>query len=107
MRGITEKRLREIYLNLPDTISEFNSGKHEAFEQLLEECIELNPRIPLDEFLKSHPNDCWCWMHTATYVDMSYFSNGEFRWDDRADAEVFQLSEITHVTPLQEPETPE
>ena len=78
-----------------------------AFEACLNKCKELNePRMSLDEFLKSQPNDCWCWIHTSRYVDMAYFSDGVFYWSDQVGCNAYTLNEITHVTPLYKPELP-
>lgn len=101
MRGISEDMLLKA---LQD--QECNSSMIKIIKVFLNHCEELQePRLALEEFLKSG-FDGWCWLHlTNNTVIMGYFSDETFYSDDDR-SEFFGSATITHVTPIRKPEPP-
>jgi len=48
MRGIREKELLELRDRLPNEVSLYNAGKLAMLNELITECHELNPWLPIE-----------------------------------------------------------
>ena len=85
-------------------------GSHEhrcsvdLIDVLIDECKELNPWIPLEEFLKSG-FEGWCWINSG-FIDIAYAYQGVFYWNDQVESPAYDIELITHVQPIHKPEPP-
>lgn len=97
MRVISEERLNE----LKDNDCYTGIEKSVICELISDECQELNPWIPLEEFLKSgFVGKCWVFWG-GFVVETEYDTNGfwyVYRYLDQ--------NTITHVIPIHKPEPP-
>ena len=95
MRGIREERLKVLKKQYKCS---FNDA---IFDYLLKECQELNPWMPLEEFLKSgFEGKCWVFSENIV-LETEYDTNGfwyVFKYIDQ--------NTITHVKPIHKPEPP-
>lgn len=98
MRGIPEDKAIEI----GEQIDSCKYLECSVKEWLRDECQELNPWIPLEEFLKSGFEGL-CWICLKGYpLTYARFSDGEFDKDDA----LVNDKLITHVQPIHKPEPP-
>lgn len=97
MRGISEERLNELKDN------DCYSGIEQSviYELLSDECKEINPWIPIDEFLKSgFVGKCFIFAENLV-LETDFDSNGfwyVFKYVDN--------NKITHVMPIHKPDAP-
>lgn len=99
MRGISEERLIKARNN-----TELYWDTRRAVDIVLRILppIELDPWIPIDEFLKSEFEGL-CWICLKGYpLTYARFSDGEFDKDDV----LVNDKLITHVQPIHKPEPP-
>jgi len=103
MRGISEERLHQII----DSFLVNDMLFDDLRSLLISECIELNPWLPIDEFLKS-PKYGWCWIYLKNnqvhiaYVGYNDFDNYVFYCDDSRDEE-YNINDIAAVMHMPEP----
>ena len=98
MRGIPEDKAVEI----GEQIDSCKYLECSVKEWLRDECQELNPWVPLEEFLKSGFEGL-CWICLKGYpLTYARFSDGEFDKDDA----LVNDKLITHVQPIHKPEPP-
>ena len=75
-----------------------------VIQDLLNECKELNPWLPLEEFLKSG-FEGKCWIASKYGVSQVKFYDNIFCSDDEHECLVNDRI-ITHVQPIHKPEPP-
>ena len=98
MRGIPEDNAIEI----GEQIDSCKYLECSVKEWLRDECEELNPWLPIDEFLKSGFIGLF-WICLKGYpLTYARFSDGEFDKDDV----LVNDKLITHVQPIHKPEPP-
>jgi len=98
MRGISEKDLIAKLKQLPKTYKD----SIELLEVLLDECEELNPWLPLEEFLKSD-HEGYCWVCYKGSAEMTIYRHGVFHVVQLDDIVCLSTDYITHVMPIQTP----
>lgn len=99
MRGIDEETLLAVRKSL--SAEGLNTDVIDALISL--KIRELNPWLPLDEFLKSGFEGV-CWIARAGTVSKARFVNNEFFYDCTGFS--INSDQITHVMPIHKPEPP-
>ena len=101
MRGIDEDKAIEI----GEQIDSCKYLECSVKEWLRDECEELNPWLPLKEFLKSgFEGLCWVILKDKT-VDDAYFNCGKF-FGNSSMEDIHDTNCITRVQPIHKPEPP-
>jgi len=101
MRGIDEDKAIEI----GEQIDSCKYLECSVKEWLRDECEELNPWLPLEEFLKSgFEGLCWVILKDKT-VDDAYFNCGKF-FGNSSMEDIHDTNCITRVQPIHKPEPP-
>ena len=100
MRGIDEETLLAVRKSL--AAEELNTDVIDALISL--KVRELNPWLPLEEFLKSgFEGLCWVFTEDSKAIVLEFIGDGFF---DVADHFRMYHKTITHVMPIHKPEPP-
>ena len=84
-------------------VKDFYLGKCAALSDAISECRELNPWLPLEEFLKSgFEGKCWVCTREKVIIECD-FNGVAFSYGRRATIYVIF---VTHVQPIYKPEPP-
>lgn len=105
MRGISEERLQQIANQTHDS-DDTNHIVLSFLDYLLSECTELNPWLPIDEFLKSGYTG-WCWIieHGDKSASLARYNNDDM-FIGTSGFIVFDEHKITHVMTVRKPDAP-